>query len=128
MSTHSVILIASFIYGSLYFIGIHLSFLQIATSHNNLYNPSLTSLFIVNHGDALTTSFLNKAFQRNFLLLAYRNHPMILNHLTMKTQNLFDKQPNTSSHRSPGSTPSTLHLSAIPLHKYMILSKGFQRL
>ena len=127
MSTHSVMLITSFIYRSLFFIGIHLSFLQISTSHNHLYNPSLTSLFIVNHGDTLTTSFLNKVFQRNFLLLAYGNHPMILNHLTMKTQYLFDKQPNTSSHRSPGLTPSTLHLSAILLHKYMLLSKVFQR-
>jgi len=126
MSTHSVMLITSFINGSLYFIGIHLSFLQISTSHNNLYNPSLTSLFIVNHGDALTTSFLNKAFQRNLLLPVYRNHPMLFNHLTMKSQNLINKQPNTSSHRSPGSTPSTFHLSVIPLYNRMLLSKVIQ--
>ena len=92
---------------------------------NDLYNQSLTSLIIVNHSNLLTTSFLNKVFQRNSLLPAYRKPPNTLNHFTMKTQNLINKQSNASSHRSPGSTSSTLHLSLTPLHKHMLSSKAF---
>ena len=83
------------------------------------------SLIMIMHQRHLSYTILSN---ETFFFPHIVNYSMFLNHLTMRTQNLFDMKSNISSHRSPGLTSSTLHLSVIPLYSCMLLSKVFQQL